>query len=69
MIEGRVIDVLTLRPLMRALVPMRKGEPRWLSVTGITWGPGGVWSVTGTDEQGRQRVSAWSDARTAEVWQ
>lgn len=67
--ETRVIDALTLRPLMRVLAPMRKGEPRWLSVTGVTWGPGGVWGVTGTDDEGRQRTSAWSDAQTVEAWQ
>ena len=65
---ARVIDVKELRPLAMAYVPMRKGGHAWLCVTRITWGPGGVWGVEGTDESDRHLVSAWSDVQTVEVW-
>lgn len=66
--EGRVIDVLTLRPLMRALVPIRTIGYVWVTVTRITWGPGGTWCARGVDGNGRRHVSAWSNSQTVEVW-
>lgn len=66
--DTRVISVASLRPLDYALVPMRRGHYAWLTVTRITWGPGGVWGVEGTDDSDRHLVSAWSDSQTVEVW-